>query len=141
MTVHARFDGAAKSAVLSAIGIVVDLPSGPIHISRRVFVPHEHNRIDINRIEYTGLRLLLEYVLQSGHRELEVESDSEIVVRQISGGYECRSQLAPFYEACLPLIRQFSSFNIVHIQRAANSEANELAKQALLVRKKHKGRR
>jgi hypothetical protein len=61
-----------------------------------------------------------------------VYSDSEVVVRQISESYTCRSAvLRDIYNACKGLINDFQDFTITHVRRENNIDADRLANQAI----------
>ena len=61
---------------------------------------------------------------------LHVYSDSEIVVRQMTGQYACRSpRLYSLNWTCRKLARSLE-FSIAHVGRELNLEANELANHA-----------
>ena len=66
---------------------------------------------------------------------LHVFSDSEVVVRQMSGEYSCRSpRLYSLNWICRKLARSLD-FSISHVPREHNTEANGLASSA--ARRKH----
>jgi ribonuclease HI len=63
-------------------------------------------------------------------KALHVFSDSEVVVRQMSGAYVCRSQrLYSLNWICRKLARSLD-FSISHVRREHNTEANGLASSA-----------
>jgi ribonuclease HI len=64
---------------------------------------------------------------------LHVFSDSEVVVRQMSGTYNCRSpRLYSLNWICRKLARSLD-FSISHVRRENNREANRLATSAARV--------
>ena len=64
-------------------------------------------------------------------RKLHVYSDSEVVVRQMTGEYVCRSpRLYSLHWTCRKLARALS-FSISHVPREDNAEANQLAQTAV----------
>ncbi len=68
-------------------------------------------------------------------KALHVFSDSEVVVRQMSGEYSCRSpRLYSQNWICRKLARSLD-FSISHVRREHNTEANGLASSA--ARRKH----
>ena len=70
----------------------------------------------------------LEYAAQNQCSRLCVFSDSEVVVKQITGHYTCQSAaLRTIHEMCKDLIQPLQEFTILHIRRQANSEADRLA--------------
>ncbi|PYV03206.1 MAG: ribonuclease H [Acidobacteria bacterium] len=85
-----------------------------------------------NFAEYQGLLAALEYALAHGCRRLRVESDSELLVRQIQGRYKVRSQdLKPLYEQARRMIDRFQAFSIGHVPREQNREADRLVNKGL----------
>lgn len=86
---------------------------------------------DSNYAEYAALLAALRYATGNGHSRLEVFSDSEVLVKQISGRYSCHSAtLRNVYETCRALIGSLDSFAISHIRRENNLQANRLANLA-----------
>jgi len=85
-----------------------------------------------NFAEYSGLIAALEWAQQKDLRALKVISDSELMVRQITGQYKVRSpELKPLYERARFLIRSFDSFKIEHARREKNKDADRLANLAI----------
>jgi len=63
-------------------------------------------------------------------RAIHVFSDSEVVVRQMTGQYRCRSpRLYSLHWICRKLTRSLK-FTISHVRREHNAEANRLANTA-----------
>ena len=70
----------------SGIGVVIDgSEGGRIRIARRI------GRQDNNVAEYVALLEALQYAVRLKAQALHVYSDSEVVVRQMTGVYACRS--------------------------------------------------
>jgi ribonuclease HI len=85
-----------------------------------------------NFAEYQALLAVLRYALEHGHRAVEVVSDSELLVRQIAGGYKVRSPyLRPLWEEARQLIARLESFHIRHVLREENRAADRLANKAM----------
>ncbi len=85
-----------------------------------------------NVAEYTGLLIGLEKALAMGFSEVEVRMDSELIVKQIKGLYRCKNEgLIPLFNEAKRLQRQFKKFNIEHVRREYNKEADRLANQAM----------
>ena len=77
--------------------------------------------------EYAALLEALQFALDLGARALHVFSDSEVVVKQMTGEYTCRSsRLYSLHWTCRKLARSLE-FSISHIPRENNAEANLLA--------------
>lgn len=85
-----------------------------------------------NVAEYTALVRSLQDSLKLGARRVKVYSDSELMVKQIKGEYKVKSPgLAPLYRQAKELISQFEAFNIIHIPRDRNKQADELANKGI----------
>ncbi|HYY69201.1 MAG TPA: ribonuclease HI family protein [Terriglobales bacterium] len=111
----------------AGIGVVIEHPTG-----RRVEISECIGAGDNNYAEYAALLVALEYAAAYDSPLLHVYSDSEVVVRQISGSYNCQSAaLRDIYDACKALISNFQHFAITHIRRENNADADRLAKQAI----------
>jgi len=110
----------------AGIGVVIEAPDGEkIRIAKWI------GRHDNNVAEYTALLEALQYALELKAKALHVFSDSEVVVRQMTGEYACRSsRLYSLNWVCLKLARSLK-FSIAHIPRQDNEEANRLANSAV----------
>ena len=92
-------------------------------------------RQDNNVAEYVALLEALQHAISVNARALHVYSDSEMVVKQMTGQYACRSpRLYSLNWTCRKLARSLD-FSIAHISRELNLEANELANHAARSRK------
>src|ERR1019366_9951798 len=82
--------------------------------------------------EYTGLVKALEHAQELGGRKLIVNSDSELMVKQLNGQYKVKNEgLRPLYQKAVALRRQFDSVVIKHIYRDQNSQADALCNEAM----------
>jgi ribonuclease HI len=85
-----------------------------------------------NVAEYRALLLGLERTLALGVEDLEVRSDSELLVRQLQGRYRVKHPgLRPLYEASRKQIAGFRRFEVRHVPRELNTEADALANQGI----------
>jgi probable phosphoglycerate mutase len=85
-----------------------------------------------NYAEYSGLIAALEHAIGQHYTALKVYSDSELLVRQITGVYKVRSpELRELYDQARSLIRKLESFRIEHVRREFNHEADRLANRAM----------
>ena len=109
----------------AGIGVVIDNPhGGKIRIAKWI------GRQDNNVAEYIALLEALQCALNLQATVLHVYSDSEVVVRQMRGEYQCRSpRLYSLHWICRKLAHSLS-FSINHVPRENNIEANELATAA-----------
>ena len=106
----------------SGIGVVIDGASHePLRIAKWI------GWQDNNVAEYTALLEALQCAVLLQARELHVYSDSEVVVKQMTGVYACRSpRLYSLNWTCRKLARCLK-FSISHVSREHNTEANRLA--------------
>jgi ribonuclease HI len=113
----------------SGIGVVINgCASGPIRIAKWI------GRQDNNVAEYAALMEALQYAVALKAQKLHVYSDSQVVVRQMTGEYKCRSpRLYSLHWTCRKLARSLK-FSISHVPRESNAEANGLAQAALRLR-------
>ncbi len=85
-----------------------------------------------NYAEYSGLLSALNYTLRHGFKALKVVSDSELMVKQINGQYKVSSpSLKELHERAMQLIDQLDCFEIGHVLREKNREADRLANLAM----------
>ena len=110
----------------SGIGVIIDgCDSGPIRIAK--WIGHQDNNV----AEYVALMEALQYAVSLKAKALHVYSDSQVVVRQMSGEYRCRSpRLYTLNFVCRKLARSID-FSISHVPREKNAEANRLANFAV----------
>lgn len=110
----------------AGIGVVIrGCKQGPVHIKK--WIGHQDNNV----AEYAALMEALQYALSLKARKLHVYSDSQVVVRQMTGEYICRSpRLYSLHWTCRKLARSLA-FSISHVRREENAEANGLAQAAL----------
>src|SRR6201996_141356 len=85
-----------------------------------------------NFAEYSGLLAALEYAIANGHDRLKVVADSELMVKQIKGQYRVNSpELRPLYDETKRRIARLESFQIQHVLRGKNANADRLANLAM----------
>jgi ribonuclease HI len=85
-----------------------------------------------NVAEYSGLLEALESAKTEGATELEVISDSELLVKQMLGAYRVKHpNLIPMHAKARAMVRQFARFSIRHTLRAGNKDADRLANAAV----------
>jgi len=113
----------------SGIGVLIEKPDGEmIRIAK--WIGHHDNNV----AEYVALMEALQCALNLKATALRVYTDSELVVKQMTGQYVCRSpRLYSLNWMCRKLARSLN-FCIAHIPRARNQEANRLANQAVRFR-------
>ena len=122
------FDGASRgNPGKAAIGVVVLRNGVPVReISETI------GQATNNVSEYRALLRGLEEAEALGARRVQILSDSELVVRQLSGRYRVRSpSLIALHRDALTRLRKFDRVSIRHVPREENRGADALANRAL----------
>ena len=85
-----------------------------------------------NEAEYSGLIMGLEKALDLGIKELAVEGDSLLVIKQMNGEFKVKSEnLYTLYDVAKGLEKKFDSITFNHIYRSSNKRADELSNLCL----------
>jgi ribonuclease HI len=124
-----RVDGGSRgNPGPSAIGVVLEDAGGQILEAVGETIGVATNNV----AEYRALLRGLE--LARGHRarDVEVFSDSELLVRQMSGEYRVKNEgLRSLHEEAMARVHAFDRVMIRHVSREDNARADELVNQAL----------
>jgi ribonuclease HI len=126
---RANIDGASRNNPgPAAYGVVIRDPRGEIVARLKKYI----GRMTNNVAEYYGLIAALDYAQSQGIRALRVESDSELLVKQMRGQYKVKNaDLQPLFERAKKMSQALESFGIEHVYREQNREADALANEAL----------
>jgi ribonuclease HI len=93
-----------------------------------------------NEAEYQALIMGLEEARAMGANRLRILLDSELVVKQVQGLYRVKNtRLRKLYDRAMGLLQEMNAYDILHIGRELNSEADSLASQA--ARKAREGKK
>ena len=85
-----------------------------------------------NIAEYTGLIRALQHAQRLGARRLLLHSDSELIVKQMSGAYKVKHPgLMPLYREADKLRHSFEEVTLRHVRREHNKRADRLCNEAL----------
>ena len=85
-----------------------------------------------NVAEYEGLLMGLRALLELGSKHMVVQSDSQLMVRQLNGEYRVKDEkLKELFEQAVGLLRRFASYRILHVRREMNKLADRLANQGV----------
>lgn len=85
-----------------------------------------------NQAEYRALIEALKRAIELGVKDVTVYSDSELLVKQIKGEYRVKNdKLRELFMEAKELLKNFENFQIIHISRELNREADRLANMAL----------
>jgi ribonuclease HI len=122
-------DGAARGNPGEAgCGAVICDESGAVVKELSRYLGHATNNV----AEYEGLLMGLEALIQLGKKKIRVQSDSQLLVRQLNGQYRVKDEKPKLlFDRAMILLRQFDSFRIVHVPRESNKLADRLANQGI----------
>jgi len=85
-----------------------------------------------NVAEYQALIEGLGRALELGVREIEVVSDSQLLVYQLTGRYKVKNPtLARLYQAAGELLGRFDRWEVRHVSREQNREADRIARSQI----------
>jgi ribonuclease HI len=86
-----------------------------------------------NFAEYTAVLEALRWMVQNKFKDAELNSDSELLIKQMRGEYKVKSEvIKPLHEEAHKIIKS-NNLNVKfnHVRREFNKEADRLANQAL----------
>jgi len=133
-----RFDGGSRGnpSPVAGAGYILLAPDGPEVAAGYAYLGTNGTARTNNEAEYLALLGGLELCARLGVRKLMVQGDSELVVRQVTGEYKCKSRrLQPLHEKVIGLMREdggtFELCLIEHILREENGRADALANLAM----------
>ena len=85
-----------------------------------------------NVAEYRGLIAALSYLVEHGHLNALIYSDSQLLVRQMQGRYRVRHpHLVTLYREAKGLEARCERVTFEHVRRAENIEADRLSNLAM----------
>jgi ribonuclease HI len=134
-TVHVHFDGACqppKGPGIATFGFTVEGPGLDVEeygLATRPYSEHSTNNV----AEYVAAIRALEWLLATGFRgPVVVSGDSQLVIRQMLGEYEVRTEhLRAYHDRLAQLAREFASVTWQWVPREQNARADGLSKRAL----------
>jgi len=126
---RANIDGGSRgNPGPAAYGVIIRDGRGEIVAKLKKYI----GRMTNNVAEYYGLIAAMDYAQSHSVRALRIESDSELLVKQMRGQYKVKSEdLRPLFERAQKMSKTFDSFRIEHVYREQNREADALANEAL----------
>ena len=90
-------------------------------------------KITNNIAEYTGLIIGLKHAAKLGIKNIAVNGDSQLVIKQMNGIYKVTSEnLVELYKMAKQLQQSFDNISYNHVYRKDNKRADELSNQGLL---------
>ncbi|XP_027346113.1 uncharacterized protein LOC113857959 isoform X1 [Abrus precatorius] len=124
-----EFDGASKGNPGKAgAGAILRANDGSLVCRLREGVGVATN----NAAEYRAMILGMKYALKKGFTGIHIQGDSKLVCMQIDGSWKVKNEnLSTLYKAAKELKDKFLSFQISHVLRNFNSEADAQANLAV----------
>jgi ribonuclease HI len=120
--------GARGNPGPAAYGYVLETEDGEVLAAHGETIGRATNNV----AEYSGLVAGLEKAAELGVRELEVVSDSELLVKQMRGDYRVKNEaLRELWEQANDLERRFARVRYRAVRRAHNELADRLVNEAL----------
>jgi ribonuclease HI len=81
-----------------------------------------------NVAEYSALLLALTRAIELGADDVEVRSDSRLLVEQVNGNFKVKAaHLKPMVADALVRAKRFRKFRLIHVPREQNKKADRLA--------------
>jgi len=85
-----------------------------------------------NQAEYRAVILALERAIDLGAKTFELRTDSKLVVEQMNGNWKVKEPgIQDRFREAQKLCQQLSGCTFVHVPRAQNAKADELANKAM----------
>jgi ribonuclease HI len=131
-TLQIHVDGASRGNPGEAgFGVHVSAPDGGTIAELYGYLGRATNNV----AEYQGLLHGLRWAVARGAKAVEIFSDSELLVRQMTGRYRVKNPgLQPLHHEAEALAGRFAHLRIRHVPREENREADALANRALDLR-------
>jgi ribonuclease HI len=122
-------DGASRgNPGPASIGVVFKLKDGVELAEHSEAIGRATNNV----AEYRAVVAALEHCQRWRIKRVNLNMDSELIVRQLHGTYRVKSpDLRPLYQQVVFLSKGLAEFRVRHIKRALNGHADALANRAL----------
>ncbi len=130
MKVRIHIDGGARgNPGPGAAGVVIEsADDGAVLYEAGLYLGKTTNNV----AEYSGLVVSLEAAAKLDAGEVDIYSDSELLIRQMTGEYRVKSDgLKPYYQQARQLARGFARCDFHHVRREQNTRADSLVNLAL----------
>ena len=127
--VVAYIDGGARGNPGAAgYGVRIERPDGTL-------VEEFHGALGIatnNVAEYNGLLAALQWAVDHAERQVNIRSDSELLVKQMRGEYKVKHPgLQPLYTRARLLVTHLDRVTFEHVRRENNKDADRLSNVAM----------
>lgn len=122
-------DGAARENPGPAgIGVVITDGSSAVVKNIAKYIGNTTNNI----AEYTALVFGMEEAHNLGAKELIINTDSELLAKQLGGEYKIKNPaLKDLYAKVMQILKSFTEVRVNQIERTENKGADKLANQAI----------
>jgi ribonuclease HI len=129
MKVVAFCDGGARGNPGPAgVGVSIKGPRGKIMAEISEAIGHATNNV----AEYTAVKRALERAGELGADDVEIVSDSKLLVEQLNGNYRVKNPtLQRLHAEARATARGFRSVTYRHVRREKNARADELVNLAI----------
>jgi len=112
----------------AAAGFVLRDPDGTQLQASAFFLGRATNNV----AEYQAVIKAIQAALKIDAEELTLFSDSELLVRQINGRYKVKSDnIRPLHRQAVDLLAELNNWNVRHVMRENNVQADALVNKAL----------
>jgi ribonuclease HI len=120
--------GARGNPGPAAYGFVLESEDGTVLAAEGEAIGNATNNV----AEYSGLIAGLEKAIELHVPQVEVVSDSELMVKQMRGEYRVKNEaLRQLYDEATALARRLGNVEYRHVKRAHNELADKLVNDAL----------
>ncbi len=129
MDVQVFIDGAARGNPGPAgLGVVFFDEDGEILTTIHRYLGETTNNV----AEYRALLAALDEARSRGFRRLKIHTDSQLLQRQMNGQYRVKTpHLKPLFDGAQQRLTQLQEYEILHVPREENREADRLANRAI----------
>ena len=85
-----------------------------------------------NIAEYNAVICGLEEAIELKAKDITVYVDSELIAKQLNGEFRVKdAEIKLLFEKVISILKNFNSYEIEHIERSKNKEADKLANKAI----------
>jgi len=112
----------------SGIGVVILDANGKRLKDLSKYIGEATNNI----AEYNALLYGLEEALILRADDIIINMDSELVAKQLTGDYRVKDpNIRPLFDRAINMLKSFNNFEVRHIEREMNKEADKLVNKAI----------
>ena len=128
-TYNLKFDGACRgNPGPCGAGYIIYNNNNVIYKGNHFVAENNTN----NFAEYSALILGIKNCIELNIKNIDIMGDSQLVIKQLNKEYKISStNLVSLHSATTALLEKFVSYNLKHIPREENKEADKLANEAI----------